>query len=204
MFYCRDEQSPVIDGNFVVLPAVAIGAAFLALGLRAKLRPWTILVGLAAIAHLASVAAVTLFPFPIQREVIEDGRSLRLATNNFIPLVNTVQAIASGRYPAVFHQSAGNLLMLLPMGVYAPVLWPRLRTWRSALALGLSVSLGIEALQLLISTLLGFTYKIVDVDDVLLNSAGVMLGYLLYRLLAVWWTDIRPTDAETRSTGEAG
>lgn len=192
----------MIEGNFVALPAALAGAALLVLALRARADPWTIVIGLAAVGHLASVAAVTLFPLPVQREVIEEGRSLQLAANNFVPLVHTFNAIVSGRYPAVLQQSLGNFVMLVPLGIYVPVLWPRMRAWRSVLALGLCVSVAIEALQFLISAFLGFTYKIVDADDVLINTAGVMAGYLLYRLLALWWTDVRPASGE-RPSGDA-
>lgn len=43
---------------------------------------------------------------------------------------------------------------------------------------------GIEGLQLAISLLLGYPYRTIDVNDVIFNSLGVLLGYGLFRLFA--------------------
>jgi len=178
----------VIEGNVVVLPALLVGATYVVLARRAELAPSTIWVGLAAVAHIAAVVALTLFPLPVQREVIQDGRALQLASNNFIPVMNTVDAIAgsiaAGRPSSVLQQTLGNIAALAPLGVYGPFLWPRLRRWQATLMAGIGASLAVEAAQLLISTALGYTYRIADVDDVIFNAAGVMLGYAVYRLLA--------------------
>lgn len=180
----------MIEGNFVYLPALVVAAVLVLLGLRARWSPWTVLIALGAVVHTAGVVAVTLFPFPVQREVIEEGRELQVATNNFVPLVHILEAGARARYASVLHQAFGNLVMLAPLGLYAPLLWHRFRTWRTVLALGVGVSLGIEGVQFMISTILGFTYKIADVDDVIVNTIGVMGAYLGYRLLAGVWPDI--------------
>ena len=168
----------------MVLPALLVGATYVVLARRAGLAPSTIWVGLATIAHIAAVVALTLFPLPVQREVIQEGRALQLASNNFIPVVNTIDAIAQGMQSAVLRLTLGNIAALAPLGVYGPFLWPRLRRAQAVLMAGIGASLAVEAAQLLISTALGYTYRIADVDDVIFNAAGVMLGYAVYRLLA--------------------
>ena len=59
------------------------------------------------------------------------------------------------------------------------------RSTPSALSLlaGIAFSLIVETTQLAISVLLGFTYKIADIDDLILNSAGVVVGYAGFLLL---------------------
>ena len=173
----------MIQGNVVLLPALLVGVAYLLVAWRQGLRPSTVGFGLVAIAHLTAVVALTLFPLPVQREVIEEGRMLQLADNNFVPIVNTVDAIADGRHAAVLRLALGNVLALAPLGIYGPFLWPRMRTWPGALAAGIGASIGVETAQLLISTALGYTYRIADVDDILFNAAGVLAGYAGYRLL---------------------
>jgi glycopeptide antibiotics resistance protein len=42
----------------------------------------------------------------------------------------------------------------------------------------------IETLQLAISLLYGFAYRVIDVNDVLLNLSGAMLGYALLKVAA--------------------
>jgi len=160
---------------------------------RVGLAPSTIWVGLAAIAHIAAVVALTLFPLTAQREVIQEGRALQLASNNFIPVMNTIDAIGQGRQSAVLRLALGNIAALAPLGVYGPFLWPRLRRWQAVLMAGIGASLAVETAQLLISTALGYTYRVADVDDVIFNAAGVMLGYAVYRLLARRRTDLEPS-----------
>jgi len=43
---------------------------------------------------------------------------------------------------------------------------------------------GIEGVQLLISLMLGYPYRTIDANDVVCNSLGVLLGYILFRLFA--------------------
>lgn len=70
---------------------------------------------------------------------------------------------------------AGNVILFLPLGIFLPMLFVRLRAfWRFALAALLAI-LAVEALQLF--TGLGT----LDVDDLILNLMGIALGYLLWQ-----------------------
>jgi glycopeptide antibiotics resistance protein len=60
---------------------------------------------------------------------------------------------------------------------------------RRILWIALAVGLFTEGGQLLISLLIGYFYHIVDVNDVLMNALGVLVGYVLFRIFAwlyVW------------------
>lgn len=69
----------------------------------------------------------------------------------------------------------GNLIMFFPIGFCATLLW-RGSTWRRALVIGLLTTFFIEIWQLVIG-------RAFDVDDLLLNTLGVLLGHLLCQLL---------------------
>ncbi len=72
---------------------------------------------------------------------------------------------------------AGNVLMFVPLGLFLPMVFPRLaKLWRTCLA-ALVIMYVVETLQLF--TLLGFF----DVDDLILNLVGTALGYGIYRLI---------------------
>lgn len=71
----------------------------------------------------------------------------------------------------------GNVAMFVPLGVFLPAIWPGLRKAWKALPFAMLMIAVIEALQLF--TLLGRC----DVDDLILNMAGVALGYFLWWLL---------------------
>lgn len=191
----------MISGDFIRLPAILLVLAWSVLAWSRGYGWWTWIIGLVTIAHLSAVASVTFFPLPVQPEVIAQGREYQDARNNIVPLASLLNAIATGGYPSVINQSIGNLVLLAPLGLYGPFLWARMRSWKGVLTVGIGASLSIELLQLGISSYLGYTYKIADVDDVILDTAGVALGYLVFRLVARWldrddgsrWADARTT-----------
>ena len=74
-------------------------------------------------------------------------------------------------------QLGGNLLLLVPLGFLLPLASPRFRQFRKTVAVAVMVSLGIEMLQLTISTVVGFPYRVFDVDDLILNTAGAAVGW---------------------------
>lgn len=80
---------------------------------------------------------------------------------------------------------AGNVAAFVPLGVLAPAVSARWRSWVRVLGLGLAVSLAIEVAQLAVSLVVGHPYRQADVDDLLLNVAGTAAGFALWRLRAV-------------------
>ncbi len=76
-----------------------------------------------------------------------------------------------------FRVVGGNFALLMPLGVLAPLLNKKFRFWRTA-ALGLTVAVAIEALQLA-GNLLGGA-RSVEMEDVLLNTLGCMAAYLVF------------------------
>ena len=71
----------------------------------------------------------------------------------------------------------GNVAMFVPLGAFLPSMWQRLqRAWK-AIPVGLLAITLVEICQLF--TLRGRC----DVDDILLNVAGIILGYALWRLV---------------------
>lgn len=75
---------------------------------------------------------------------------------------------------------AGNLLILAPIGFLLPLGFPEIRR-RAIFILALCTSLCIEIIQHI------FQIGIFDVDDVLLNSLGFILGYYFSALLPGNW-----------------
>jgi glycopeptide antibiotics resistance protein len=77
-------------------------------------------------------------------------------------------------------QVIGNAVMLLPLAIFIPLLSSRLTGFIPVVLICLLVSLCIELMQLVTS------YRSTDIDDVILNTAGAVVGYLLYLM-------VRPT-----------
>ena len=69
----------------------------------------------------------------------------------------------------------GNILWFVPFGLLLARTMRRPAAWK-ALLIGAALSAGIEATQFLLGT------GVCDIDDVLINALGTLLGYGLYRL----------------------
>lgn len=69
----------------------------------------------------------------------------------------------------------GNMIMFIPYGFFVTFL-TKINRKREALILVLTASLSIELTQIIIG-------RVFDVDDIILNVIGGMIGYFLYRLL---------------------
>ena len=67
-----------------------------------------------------------------------------------------------------------NILLFIPFGFLVPTIWRRRWTWWKIMLIGLVASFCIEAVQLI--TRLGFA----DIDDLMNNTIGAGIGYLLY------------------------
>jgi glycopeptide antibiotics resistance protein len=78
----------------------------------------------------------------------------------------------------------GNLLLMTPLGFLLPLLWERFRHLRTVAVAAFLTSLTVELTQLAILTLLGQTYRLFEVDDLMLNTGGAMLGWAVWRALS--------------------
>lgn len=125
--------------------------------------------GIVALASWALLlVAVTFFPLTI---VFYDWAG----SSNFVPFASISQLIRETSSETALTNIGGNLVLLAPFGFLMPVLFARMRslwatTWRAAV-----VSLAIEVGQSVTGA------RATDIDDIILNTTGAMVGYLLYR-----------------------
>ena len=85
-----------------------------------------------------------------------------------------------------YRNSLLNVLLFVPLGFLLPVLWKRFRSFFWTGLLGFSFSLSIELLQLL-------TLRATDINDLMTNTTGTILGWLLGRLVLWLFPSIRPS-----------
>ena len=125
--------------------------------------------------NLAVILRFVFFPMAlrdgrIQPLLFEPDRILSPRVN-LIPLVGLLPIRSSRGY---LLNVVGNVTMFIPSGIVLPVVYQRLdRLWKVTAA-GAGISLAIELVQL------PFAVRTTDVDDLLLNTLGVMLGYGIY------------------------
>lgn len=116
-------------------------------------------------AHLLTVAWLTLRPLDV----------MWVTASNFTPFAGIRADLALGAFEATRRIGEG-LLLLAPLGVLLPLAGGRLRVsaWASltrTVAAGALISLTIELLQT------GVPGQVVDVDSLLLNTAGVAVAH---------------------------
>ncbi len=151
---------------------------------RRRATALRLLATLMLVAYLSVVAAMVLGSLPIDARLIADMRTQDLAHNSFVPFATIRDLVAAHPLAVVLRQLGANLLLLAPLGILLPALFPRFTTWRSTIGAIFAVSLSIETAQLLMSAVLGFSYKVSDVDDLLLNMIGGVLGWVAFRIFA--------------------
>lgn len=127
--------------------------------------------------YLGWLIGATLFPLPLEGVAGRDGLNGYLNHPNVVPFSTIRETLAlPDLWPRV-RLLGGNVLVFAPLGLLLPAIWPRFAGPGSIALAGLAVSLSIELTQLAVSLALGTWYRMSDVDDVLLNVAGVLLGY---------------------------
>ena len=65
-----------------------------------------------------------------------------------------------------------NAVMFAPLGFLLPAYFERYRHWGRTLAAGFLTSLTVEIIQL-------FTFRATDVDDLIMNTLGTVVGFLI-------------------------
>ncbi|MBR4993266.1 MAG: VanZ family protein [Lachnospiraceae bacterium] len=111
-----------------------------------------------------------------------------LSRANFVPF-KTVKMYM--KYYAVtnsFTNLAGNLVIFMPLGFLLPFTWKKKHGIFAIAALGFLISMGVEVTQLV--TGLGAF----DVDDLILNTAGAVIGYLIYKIMKLLFSAVDRTE----------
>ncbi|MEE1493450.1 MAG: VanZ family protein [Anaerostipes hadrus] len=72
-----------------------------------------------------------------------------------------------------------NVLLFVPFGFFLPVLWKAFRNTKKLFATGFAMTSFIEIAQI-------FTGRTTDLDDIITNIAGTLIGYLI----AYWYTGV--------------
>lgn len=121
--------------------------------------------------YCGGMAAITLVPNP--GWLLSALRGKVTPYFNLGGLSHRVSLIPFSQPDGLFNL-VGNIVMFLPFGFFAALLW-RGFTGKRALGLGLGITCFIECWQILVG-------RCFDVDDIVFNTLGVWGGYLLWRL----------------------
>lgn len=184
-------QLTAFDPNFIDLTvpqAMVLGLLvyLVCLPLRFRRLGWRRNVWVALLfVYAGAVVSLTLLPIPLRGFSISwENTNWQLSSINWLPLQSIRQmwenSGIAGSYKEFTRIVGGNFVMLLPLGILAPLVCQKLR-WPHMLALAAGTPVVIEGLQLVENLLFG-SLNVVEIDDFILNSAGCLLGYVLFLL----------------------
>jgi len=94
---------------------------------------------------------------------------------NLIPFKTISGMLFSMSLPNLIVNIGGNIVLFMPFGFALPLKFPKLRSMKTVIWAGLSLSIMIECIQLMMPQ------RCADIDDVILNTLGTYLGFLLMR-----------------------
>ena len=135
------------------------------------------------IVYILFVIDAVFLPAPISRFGIEAKRQT-LGTEiqyNVIPFTTIWSVVKNGNLMRIAIQIGGNIALFVPMPILMMLMGNEPKT---SLISSFSIVCGIEFLQLALSLMYGFAYRSFDIDDILLNGTGIIIGYYFYRIAA--------------------
>lgn len=71
-----------------------------------------------------------------------------------------------------------NIIMFMPLGFLLPLIWENFRNAKKVVLMGFLMSLAIEICQL-------FNIRTTDIDDLLMNTLGTLVGYCCWKVFSL-------------------
>ncbi|MBA2892419.1 VanZ family protein [Nonomuraea soli] len=171
---------------------------------------WSGLVAAALVLYACAVVAFTLFPLP---EIDDPAQFCRahaaLAHPQLRPLASLDDIVYGADREQAFLQVFFNFVLFAPLGFFLKYRYGRGLT--HSVVVGLALSLTVEFTQLTGNWgLYPCPYRLFDVDDLITNTAGTAIGWLLavplMKVLPSAWprprADLRPPGLVRRGLGD--
>ena len=118
-----------------------------------------------------------------------DGRSPNIAYFNIIPFhsigIYFLQLIKGPAYNWAIRQLMGNILALVPLGFFLPLLYTASTKLKKFVIFAIGIPFLFESIQLTVSISIHALYRFADIDDVITNAIGMIIGFEISKLF-VW------------------
>lgn len=176
-------------GDFAIatLPIWVVGFAVLAVIFRRRKHSLSYLLCFTVFSvYLLFAVDVAFFPIAISGSYADAMRQIPFAPFiNLIPFNFNLSEMPHLVYRQIFQ----NILLTVPLG-FGVSFVARLSV-KDFYWLIPAIGIGIEATQLVIALILRYPYRVIDVNDAILNSLGVLIGYGFFRIFA--WLYLQAT-----------
>lgn len=186
MYSLYINDSPIIE--LLVVPIYLI---FLIIFRKNKRKFYYDIVFILFCIYILKLLSVTFLPFPLNGKAIESWKIVRKnwPVINITPF-NEVYEIISNTYIAgisevvkqLIFQIGGNILMFAPFGFLLPLLRRSANNVIRMLLISSITSFLIEFIQLSVSLAIGVCFRYADIDDIITNVLGALIGLLIFKL----------------------
>lgn len=182
----------MINGSVFIIVGVIcyliVRSIFIGMKSKKGVNWWEELISFLFVIYIGMVVAITLFPIPIGFPTCIENIRLSI---NIIPFASIIKDIGKigiaydgdvlFMIGLIVRNVGGNILLLMPLGFLAPIIWDKFKKIKNTILLGLAISISIELLQLTESLFSGWG-RITDIDDVVFNVIGSIVGYFIYKI----------------------
>jgi glycopeptide antibiotics resistance protein len=136
----------------------------------------------------------TFFPLQVNGLFVDVMRQQPLFSQvNLVPFHFSTHGLSLPGWLGLLY----NILLTIPCGFGLNFL-RRLRV-KNVLWLSIAVGVGIEMMQLVLTLILRYPYRVVDINDAILNALGVWVGYAVFRACAwLYLASVQPRKSERR------
>ncbi|MDO8604272.1 MAG: VanZ family protein [bacterium] len=125
------------------------------------------------IAYLILLIKVIAFKYP-------SSMVFDVADGNYVPF-KTIVSYLMGQptWTVAIYNIGGNIVSFIPLGFFVPILYKQRSSLKHVFIFAFSLSFAIECMQVLLSA------GIFDVDDIILNILGAVVGYVFVLIFHV-------------------
>lgn len=121
-------------------------------------------------AYVVVIIRLTLWPPIIGQSAITWSE----ISYNLLPFDSILGSLNHSYYMIGIRNVLGNIVLLMPIAILY-----NFKSWKRVIIVGFCISMSIEILQV-IMTKYGLTFRrTFDVDDLMLNTIGILIGYVI-------------------------
>lgn len=141
---------------------------------------------------------IVFLPAPFSTKSIEIHKTIwgNGISLNLVPF-RTIRDVLMGSTDPInkFKQLAGNIILFIPMPVFINLLFFN-SDYKKCFFVSLGISFLIEILQLALSIVYNFPYRDSNIDDLILNTIGIVIGGLSIKIGMKMQSNLTENSAE--------
>ncbi|WGX77872.1 VanZ family protein (plasmid) [Paraclostridium bifermentans] len=126
--------------------------------------------------YLLILIKIILFKTNSFIDLLKGNTSAGYRSSNLIPFktIVTFFNMKDFSFLRAFSNTVGNIAIFLPLGYLLPILIKKINSMSKVFLISISVSMVFESLQYI------FCLGSLDIDDIILNTLGGVIGYIIY------------------------